>query len=277
VAQVAREKGIETLSEFFEQSVAEQIGAEHGQADVVAAANVMCHIPYLDSIVRGVLTLLKPKGVFIFEDPYLGDIVEITSYDQIYDEHVFYFSVTSVQYLFDMHGMQVIDIMPQNVHGGSMRYIIARKGVFPVSDSVASQIQKEEKLGLHKKKMFDRFRRSVERSRDGLMQTLTNLRKQGKRVAGYGATSKSTTVINYCGITPDLVEFISDTTPTKQGKYSPGTHIPIKPYDAFCDNYPDVALLFAWNHGEEIIGKEKKFRDAGGEWLVYVPEVRIFH
>jgi methylation protein EvaC len=114
VAQVAQEKGIDTLCEFFEESVAEQIKADHGQADVVVAANVMCHIPYLDSIIRGALRLLKPEGMFIFEDPYLGDIVEITSYDQIYDEHVFYFSVTSVQHLFNMHGMQVIDIMPQN-------------------------------------------------------------------------------------------------------------------------------------------------------------------
>jgi methylation protein EvaC len=176
-----------------------------------------------------------------------------------------------------MHGMQVIDIMPQNVHGGSMRYVVARKEAFPVSAKVDSQIRKEEKLGLHKLKMYKRFRLNVERSRDGLVQTLTNLRKQGKRVVGYGATSKSTTVINYCGITPDLLEYISDTTPTKQGKYSPGTHIPIQPYDDFCNKYPDVALLFAWNHGEEIMGKEKKFSDAGGQWLVYVPEVRILH
>lgn len=277
VAQVAREKGVETLSEFFEETVAEHIKAERGQADVIVAANVMCHIPYLDSVVKGVSRLLKPQGMFIFEDPYLGDIIEITSYDQIYDEHVFYFSVTSVQYLFNMYGMQVVEIMPQIVHGGSMRYIIAHKGVFPVSANVESQIHKEEKLGLHKKEMFDDFRLNVERSRDGLAQTLTNLKKQGKRVVGYGATSKSTTVTNYCGITPDLVEFISDTTPTKQGKYSPGTHIPIKPYEEFCSKYPDVALLFAWNHGEEIMGKEKKFTSAGGEWLVYVPEVRIFH
>jgi methylation protein EvaC len=176
-----------------------------------------------------------------------------------------------------MYGMEVINIMPQNVHGGSMRYIVARKGVFPESAQVESQIEKEEKLGLHKREMFDRFRLNVEQSRDRLMQTLTKLKQQGKRVVGYGATSKSTTVINYCGITPDLIEFISDTTPTKQGKYSPGTHIPIKPYDQFSSEYPDVALLFAWNHGEEITGKEKKFRDAGGQWLVYVPEVRIFH
>jgi methylation protein EvaC len=277
VAQVAREQGIETLCEFFEEPVAEYIQAEHGQADVVVAANVLCHIPYLDSVVKGISGLLKPEGVFIFEDPYLGDIIEITSYDQIYDEHVFYFSVTSVQYLFNMYGMQVIGIMPQNVHGGSMRYIVAHKGAFPISPKVESQVRKEEKLGLHKKEMFDQFRLNVERSRDGLVQTLTNLKKQDKRVIGYGATSKSTTVINYCGITMDLVEFISDTTPSKQGKYSPGMHIPIKSYDAFCSEYPDIALLFAWNHGDEIMSKEKKFADTGGEWLVYVPEVRIFH
>ena len=173
--------------------------------------------------------------------------------------------------------MEVVEIMPQKVHGGSMRYIIAHKGAFPVSARVESQMHKEKTLGLHKKEIFDRFRLKVERSRDGLVQTLIDLKKQGKRVVGYGATSKSTTVTNYCGITPDLVEFISDTTPTKQGKYSPGTHIPIKPYNEFYSKYPDVALLFAWNHGEEIIGKEKQFTDTGGAWLVYVPEVRIFH
>jgi methylation protein EvaC len=277
VAQAAKERGIETLCDFFEESVAERIRSERGPADVVAAANVMCHIPYLDSIIKGLLRLLKPQGLFIFEDPYLGDIVESTAYDQIYDEHVFYFSVTSVQYLFDKHGMQVIDIMPQNVHGGSMRYVVALKGAYPVSAEVNKQIHKEEKLGLHKAETFHQFRRNVESSRDGLVHALSGLKEKGKRVVGYGATSKSTTVINYCGITSDLVEFISDTTPTKQGKYSPGMHIPIKPYDAFCNNYPDVVLLFAWNHGEEIMSKEKKFTGAGGEWLVYVPEVRIFN
>jgi methylation protein EvaC len=277
VAQVAREKGIETVCEFFEESVAGHIKSERGQADVVVAANVMCHIPYLDSVIQGVSRLLKAEGMFIFEEPYLGDIVEITSYDQIYDEHVFYFSVTSVRHLFNRYGMQLIDIMPQNVHGGSMRYMIAHQGVFPISADVEAQIRKEKKLGLHSREMFKGFRRNVERSRDSLMHTLANLKKQGKRVVGYGATSKSTTVLNYCGITPDLVEFISDTTPTKQGKYSPGMHIPVKPYDDFCSRYPDVALLFAWNHGEEIMGKEKNFSDAGGQWLVYVPEVRIFH
>jgi len=277
VARVAREKGVETLSDFFEESVAARIMSERGQADVVLAANVMCHIPYLDSVIAGISKLLKPGGVFIFEDPYLGDIIEITSYDQIYDEHVFYFSLTSVQYLFNMYGMEVIDIMPQGVHGGSMRYLVAHKGLLTVSPKVASQIRKEETLGLHQEEVFERFRANVEGSRNKLVHVLTELKEQGRRVVGYGATSKSTTVLNFCGITPDIIEFISDTTPNKQGKYSPGMHIPIKAYDEFRRDFPDVALLFAWNHGEEIMAKEKEFTAAGGKWLLFVPDVRILH
>jgi methylation protein EvaC len=157
-----------------------------------------------------------------------------------------------------------------------MRYFIARRGEYPVSPAVEAQKHKEQELGLRKKITFETFRKNVEYSRDKLKEVLTRLKDEGKRVIGYGATSKSATVINFCGITPDLVEFISDTTPTKQGKLSPGAHIPVKSYEAFYNNYPDVALLFAWNHGEEIIAKEGKFRQSGGKWLVYVPEVEIF-
>lgn len=275
VARVATEKGINTVQEFFDATLAKKIVSEYGQADVFAAANVMCHIPYMHSILEGIKLLLKPKGVVLFEDPYLGDIVQKTSYDQIYDEHAFYFSLHSVNYIFREHGMEVIDIMPQNVHGGSMRYVISHKGSHPVNEAVRRQLAKEEQLGLRRPETYTHLRKNIERSREELMKTLTNLRRSGKRIVGYGATSKSTTVTNYCGITPDLVEFISDTTPIKHGKYSPGTHIPVKPYEEFCRNYPDIALLFAWNHGEEIIEKEKKFVGSGGKFLLYVPNVHI--
>lgn len=275
VAEVARGKGIRTISEFFNEDLARRIVAEHGQADAFLGANVMCHIPYLHSVAAGIQILLKPRGVLMFEDPYLGDIVQKTSYDQIYDEHAFYFSVASVSTLFGEHGLEVIDVLPQNVHGGSMRYVIAHKGARPVSAAVALQRAKEEALGLHRRETYDELRRNIERSRDELMALLRDLKRQGKRVVGYGATSKSTTVTNYCGITPDLVEFISDTTPIKQGKFSPGAHIPVKPYSAFQEHYPDYALLFAWNHAEEIMAKEQKFRDAGGQWINYVPRVQV--
>src|SRR3989441_5633512 len=230
VAQVAINKGLRTLLRYFDEDLAREIVAEYGQADAVLGANVLCHIPYLHSVVAGIKTLLKPGGVLVFEDPYLGDILEQTSYDQIYDEHAFYFSVTSVSYLFERHGLEVVDLRPQNVHGGSMRYVVAREGVRNISASVLEQVEKERVRGLQGSEALKRFRRKSEQSRDQLIALLYSLKRHGKRVVGYGATSKSTTVINYCGLTPDVVEFISDTTPIKQGKFSPGAHIPVRPY-----------------------------------------------
>jgi len=275
VAQVAREKGITTTSKFFDEELARQIAAEHGQADAILGANVMCHIPYLHSVVAGMKELLKSGGIIMFEDPYLGDIVEKTSYDQIYDEHAFYFSLSSISYLFEQHGLEVVDIIPQHVHGGSMRYVITHKGTRNVSTAVIKQRAKEKTLTLDRLETFEGLRRNIERSRDELLELLLVLKRQGKRITGYGATSKSTTVINYCGITPDLIEFIGDTTPIKQNKFSPGAHIPVRPYQDFAANYPDYALLFAWNHAEEIMAKEQTFQDAGGRWIVYVPKVEV--
>jgi methylation protein EvaC len=275
VADVARSQGINTVSAFFGRKLADDIVAEHGHADAILAANVMCHIPDLPGVAAGVQRLLKPDGVFIFEDPYLGDMVAKTSYDQIYDEHVFIFSATSVMRAFAMHGLELIDVMPQATHGGSMRYTLAPKGSRAVSAKVDETLANERAQGLDRAETYLRFRQNCEASRELLVQKLKDLQSKEKRVVGYGATSKSTTVTNYCGITPDLVEFISDTTPIKQGKLSPGTHIPVRPYDDFMRKYPDCALLFAWNHAAEIREKEKAFVAAGGKWLVYVPEVKI--
>ena len=275
VAEVARAKGINTVCKFFDETVAREIVAEHGQADAFLGANVMCHLPYLHSVAAGIRILLRPKGVLVFEDPYLGDIVEKTSYDQIYDEHATYFSVTSVGNLFEQHGLEVVDAIPQDVHGGSMRYVIAHRGAYELSAAVAARRAKEQAMGLHRPGTYDVLRRNIETSRDQLMTLLHDLKRKGERVVGYGATSKSTTVTNYCGITPDLVEFISDTTPIKQGKYSPGMHLPVRPYQEFVSNYPPFALLFAWNHAGEIMEKEQSFRSAGGRWISYVPRVTV--
>ena len=235
----------------------------------------MCHIPYLHSVAAGVATLLRPDGVLVFEDPYMGDIVEKTSFDQIYDEHVFYFSVSSVSSLFERHGLEVVDVMAQEVHGGSMRYTVARKGALDVSEAVVRQRAKEAELGLDRPEVYARLSRNIERSREELIGLLREMKDRDKRVVGYGATSKSTTVTNYCGITPDMVEFISDTTPIKQGKMSPGAHIRVRPYEEFEADYPDYALLFAWNHAKEIMGKEQRFQESGGKWIVFVPSVQV--
>jgi methylation protein EvaC len=275
VAEVARSQGISTISAFFDHKLADKIAAEQGSADAILAANVMCHIPDLPGVAAGVQRLLKPDGVFIFEDPYLGDMIAKTSYDQIYDEHVFIFSANSVQRAFAPFGLELVDVMPQVTHGGSMRYMLAPKGSRAVSKKVNEQLAKEAALGLDRMETYLQFKVNCENSREALMHALGRLRSQQKRVVGYGATSKSTTVINYCGITPAQVEFISDTTPIKQGRLSPGAHIPVKAHGEFAKRYPDYALLFAWNHAAEIREKEADFVAAGGRWIVYVPEVAI--
>lgn len=275
VADVARARGIATVSEFFGNALAQRITREHGPADAVIAANVMCHISDIFGVANGVRQILKEDGVFIFEDPYLGDMISKTSYDQIYDEHVFIFSATSISNAFAPHGLELIDVQPQTTHGGSMRYVLARQGSHPTSSAVKETLVKEKELGLEKVETYSRFRQNCERSRTDLRDVLETARRGGKRVVGYGATSKSTTVINFCGITPEHIEFISDTTPIKQDKLSPGAHIPVRPYSEFQSRYPDLALLFAWNHAAEIREKEQAFITSGGRWIVYVPQVGI--
>ncbi len=275
VAKVARAKGINTICEFFDAELARKIVSSYGQADAFLGANVMCHIPYIHSVIEGMKILVKPEGVIMFEDPYLGDVIEKTSYDQIYDEHVFLFSARSVGYLFKMHGFDLVDIEPQATHGGSMRYVIAHKGRRPVSKRLKLQLEKEKLLGLDKTQTYELFRQNCQKSKEELIELLRRLKKEGKRIVGYAATSKSTTVINYCGITPELVDFISDTTPVKQGKYSPGMHIPVRKHEEFSAKYPDYALLFGWNHSREIMEKEQGFIASGGKWIVYVPKVQV--
>ena len=275
VAQIAMEKGIEVITQFFDRPLAEHILQSHQKADAILSANVMCHIPYIHSIYDGVKTLLKEDGVFIFEDPYLGEIIEKTSFDQIYDEHVFLFSALSVNYLANMHDLELVNVEPQITHGGSMRYTIAHKGIKTVSQNVIKLIDQEKKLGLDKKQSYLGFTDNVNKIKNDLINLLTKLKNDGKKVVAYGATSKSTTVTNYFGITPDLVECIYDTTPIKQNKLSPGAHIPVLPYDQFRESNPDYVLLFAWNHATEIMKKESDYMGNDRYWITYIPNVKV--
>ena len=275
VAQVAMEKGIEVITHFFDRPLAENILQSYQKADVILSANVMCHIPYMHSIYDGVKTLLKEDGVFMFEDPYLGEIIEKTSFDQIYDEHVFLFSALSVKYLANMHDLELVNVEPQITHGGSMRYTIAHKGIKKVSQNVVKLIDQEKRLGLDKKQSYLGFTDNINKIKNDLINLLTKLKNDGKRVVAYGATSKSTTVTNYFGITPDLVECIYDTTPIKQNKLSPGAHIPVLPYDQFRQSDPDYVLLFAWNHATEIMKKESDYMANNRHWITYIPNVKV--
>jgi methylation protein EvaC len=275
VAEVARSRGVHSRVEFFGEESADGLASEQGQADVILAANALCHIPDPRSVAAGVGRLLKPDGLLIFEDPYVGDMVSKTAYDQIYDEHVFLFSVTSVANLFAPFGLRLVDVEPLSTHGGSLRYTIARSGRAAPSSAVESWLAKERAQGLDALPAYHAFREACERSRDALVRLLCGLRSAGRTVAGYAATSKSTTLLNYCGIGPELVEFICDTTPLKQGRLTPGSHIPVLPHADFAARRPDYAFLLAWNHRDEILARERAFTEAGGRWIVHVPRVEV--
>jgi len=277
VTSVAHRKGLTVSCDFFHRDLAHNIRNEQGPANVILAANVLCHIPDLHNALEGVTSLLKEDGVFIFEEPYLGDMLEKTAYDQIYDEHVFMFSLTSLEFVLSQHHLHIIDVIHQNTHGGSLRYIAAFKESHKTSsEAVMQQLAHEDTLQLKKLETYNQFRIKCEISRDNLTDVIQDLHKQGKRIVGYGATSKSTTVTNYCQLLPEHIEFISDTTPDKQGKLSPGSHIPIGTPQDFSNHYPDYALLFAWNHKKEILKKETAFTKRGGHWISYIPDVAIF-
>ena len=275
VADVARSSGVNTLGEFFSRSLAERVLAEHGHADAIVAANVLCHLPQINDVAAGLALLLAPSGIVISEDPYLGDMLAKTAYDQIYDEHVFMFSATTLAGAFARNDLELVEVLPQSTHGGSLRCVWARTGTRAVSGAVAQLLAREQEGGLSRPETYDRFREACERSRLDLRALIDDVRRQGRRIAGYGATSKSTTVTNYCGLGPDDVQWITDTTPIKQGKLSPGMHIPVTSHEAFARHWPDYALLFAWNHADEIFAKEQAFRQAGGKWITYVPQVGI--
>ncbi|EPH43898.1 class I SAM-dependent methyltransferase [Streptomyces aurantiacus] len=276
VAEEARAEGVPILGEFFEEESAARIRKAEGTAQLVYSANTICHIPYLDSVLRGVDTLLAPGGVFVFEDPYLGDILRRVSFDQIYDEHFYFFTATSVQAMAHRFGFRLVRVERLPVHGGEVRYFLARAGERTPDASVAELLEEERRERVGEPDRLRAFAEQVAAVRTELRELLTRLRDEGKRVVAYGATAKSATVANYCGIGPDLVEFVCDTTPEKQGRLTPGSHIPVRPHEAFASPaYPDYALLFAWNHAEEIMAKETAFRASGGRWITYVPDVKV--
>src|SRR3989338_1217440 len=196
VAEEARKYGVNTIVRFFGPKTADEIVAEYGQADALMAANVMCHIPDLNQVAIGAKNLLKPTGVLIFEDPYLGDMVAKTSYDQIYDEHVYIFSAHAVANIFGRQGFELIDVKPQATHGGSMRYILAKKGAREIQPAVSELLEKEKKQGLCSSETYQQFKSNCELSRKALVGILKKCKSENRRVVGYAATSKSTTVLN---------------------------------------------------------------------------------
>jgi methylation protein EvaC len=275
VAEMSRAKGVRVLPEFFDETTAAKILQEHGPADVVFGANCIAHIAHLASVTRGVELLLAPNGVFVFEEPYFGTVVGKTAFDMIYDEHTFYLAVRSVQAMAERFGLELFDAEPLALHGGTMRYTIGRPGMRTPKPAVAEFLEQERERGLGEHAALQRLGTAMEKIRTDLKSLLVRLRGEGAKVVGYGAPAKAATVTNYCDIGPDLIPFIIDSTPSKQGRLVAGSHIPVLPPEEFGKADPDYAVLFAWNHAQEIMANEKVFQARGGRWILYVPDVHI--
>ncbi len=273
-ASLTNEIGYKTYNEFWTKQVSNSIADNHGKQDLIYSANCMCHIQNLEEAFQAVSDSLSDVGVFVFEDPSLLKMIERGSYDQIYDEHAHIFSITALQNLLNRCGLEVFKVEDLLVHGGSSRVYAAKIGNRKICPSVFEHLGKENKAGLNQLSAYETFANRVEQSKQQLLNILHELKRKGYKVVSYGATSKSTTVFNYCGITTDLVDYIVDITPNKQGKLSPGAHIPvISPDDGF-DRSVDYAFLGAWNFETEILQKEEEFTRTG-KFISHVPYARF--
>ena len=270
VALKAKKNNIKTINGFFNTYNIKTLRDYTGNTDIICASNVICHIPDLKNLILCIDKLLSKKGFFIFEEPYMGSMFEKVSFDQVYDEHIYLFSINSVKKIFNLYNFELIDVLPQPTHGGSMRYIISRKNEHSISERVIKGLFVENKNNLDNLKSCLEFKKNCEKSKEKIITKLKKFKKEGKEICGYAATSKSTTILNYCNLDTNFINFICDTTKEKIGKFSPGTHIPIVPVSHFHKNLPDVAYLFAWNHKKEIFAKEKNFIKKGGQWISHV-------
>ena len=270
VSDLAKKNGINSIPKFFNRKNLNKAESFIGNTDLIFGANVICHIPDLVEFIKTADVLLNENGKIIFEEPYLGSMYEKTSYDQIYDEHIYIFSITSVQKIFKLFDFQLIDAVYQPTHGGSMRYVIQRNGRINSNNKIKNYLENEKKLKIDCYEGALKFKKNCELSKSRLLDNLNTLKKKGKKICGYGATSKSTTILNYCNIGTDIIDCIFDTTPDKIGKFSPGKHIPIVNHNKFRNKKYEYAFLFAWNHKKEIEKKEKIFLNQGGKWITHL-------
>lgn len=278
VAAVARDRGIDTRVEFFNLENARRLASERGQADLILANNVFAHVPTPNDFVAGLAALVKPDGRIVLEFPEAVPFIENTEFDTIYHEHVFYFSLTAVQPLFLRHGLEVIDAEPIAIHGGSLRLSVAPIGSQPIDARVRSQQERERRLGVNTAEFYEDFTHRAQEVRVGLLETCRKLTAAGKRIAAYGASAKGSTLLNFCGIGRngiDCIEFVVDRSPAKQGRHTPGSHLPILPPETLLERRPDFAVLLTWNFAEEILSQQQAYCNQGGRFIVPLPQVHI--
>ena len=275
IVRIAEKRGIETWDEFFGPQVARRVLQEKGKAAVITATNVFAHVDMLRDFMSAVDALLTEKGVFIVEAPHFGHLVQSLEYDTIYHEHLSYFSLRPMQRFFLQCGMEVFDVQERDIHGGSFRTFVARAGRYPVADSVRKMLAWENEAGLYEAPVLEAFASRVAANRADLVRLLHGLKQEGKRIAGVSAPAKGMTLLNYCGIGPELLDFVTEKSKLKIGRFTPGMHIPVLDDEALIQHKVDYALLLAWNFADEIMGNLKNFSGRGGQFIVPVPNPRI--
>jgi SAM-dependent methyltransferase len=278
VAQVANEKGVPTLVRFFGAHLAEELAAEGRSADLIVGNNVLAQVPDLNDFVEGLRILLKPRGVLTLEFPHLLRLIEGNEFDTIYHEHFSYFSMLSTVRILEAHGLKAFDVEELTTHGGSLRLYACREEdqTHDTERSVRELIAEEIRAGLGSAEGYKSFARRVRAAKFALVNFLLTAAREGESVAGYGAPGKSATLLHYCGIGKDLIEYTVDRSPYKQGRFLPGTHIPIYHPDRISETKPDYVVILPWNLKDEIMNQLQFIREWGGRFVVPIPEVTIY-
>ena len=275
VANIARKKGIDVIGEFFSSKLAKKIREEHEEVSVITGTNVFAHIDDLDDFFKAADIVLSNDGIIVIEAPYLITLLDDLEYDTIYHAHLSYISVKPLKEFCKKMNMDIFNAELNDIHGGSLRLFIGRKDVREISKNIETLLNLEEEKGIYKKERLEKFSNDVKQQKKELNMLLWNLKKEGKKIVGISAPAKGNALTNYCKISTDLLDYITEKSPLKIGKFTPGMHIPILSDDKLLEDKPDYGLILAWNFADEIIKNNEEFRKNGGKFIIPIPHPKI--
>jgi len=275
IVKIANEGGIETWESLFNEEIVDKIIAEKGKAKVITGTNVFAHIDDKEGLMKAIGKLLDDDGVFVVEAPYLVDLIDNLEYDTIYLEHLEYLSIRPLVRFFEKHGMDLFNVERFEIHGKTIRFFMCKRGRYAVSDAVEELIKLEDEKGVYTAEVLDGFAKKVEEHKKELVNLLRDLKKQGKKIVGISAPAKGNTILNYCKIGPELIDYMTEKSIIKRGCYTPGMHIPIKGEEEGIYDGVDYGIVFAWNFANEIIKNNQSFSDKGGKFIVPIGEKGI--